>query len=559
MYGPIAPGNTYAGNAEGTYRSTSAVNLGPAVSEITPLKVEYWKRMLANHPDPDFVAQIIHGLEHGVNIGYQGNEFMQISDNWPSVEDHREKVRQFILEHAAKGRIDGPYFSPPHKHFRASPLGAFLKKRSSKVRVIHDLSFPPGSSINEFINRHDYTLTYSTIDNVVDMCRKYKEPWLCKMDLKDAFMHCMVSPKDRHLLGFTWKGENGVIEYWQMNSLPFGMSSSPKIFDDHAQTLEYMMMQNGASTDTTHYMDDSISVVGSKISGHKNLQIIVRTSGEAGFDVQHLKTEGPSRVMEYTGIVVDTILKQLRISQERLADIKAELSTWRDRKTCSKRDLLSIIGKLVFCAKVVRDGRKFIGRLISASCRAKHLHHRVKLNKETRADMSWWIKSIESHNGTAMFPPEWDICDSELLYSDASDLAAGGAWRNAWLVVPFTRANAWMKDMDIAWRELYAVVVCIATFGPFMTGKKVSMYIDNQAIYWCVNSGKSKNPKIMALIRALYYYTTFYCIEYKAFYLHTYENTLADAISRLEFDKLKLYNPDINDSPTTAVSTIIDF
>lgn len=41
------------------------------------------------------------------------------------------------------------------------------QKCSTKVHVIHDLSHPSHFAINEFIFKHDYTFTYSTIDNVV--------------------------------------------------------------------------------------------------------------------------------------------------------------------------------------------------------------------------------------------------------------------------------------------------------------------------------------------------------------------------------------------------------
>ena len=103
--------------------------------------------------------------------------------------------------------------------------------------------------------------------------------------------------------------------------------------------------------------------------------------------------------------------------------------------------MLSLLAKLIFCAKVVRDGRKFVGRLIDLSKRVKHLHHKVKLNKEARADIAWWVTSMESHNGTSMFPVEWEIVDSTIIFTDASDLAAGGWCGNVGFVVPFQGDN----------------------------------------------------------------------------------------------------------------------
>ncbi len=49
---------------------SSAVNLGPAVRSITPIKAEYWKLKLANNPNPKYVAKFLHSMEYGLNIGY---------------------------------------------------------------------------------------------------------------------------------------------------------------------------------------------------------------------------------------------------------------------------------------------------------------------------------------------------------------------------------------------------------------------------------------------------------------------------------------------------------
>ena len=51
---------------------------------------------------------------------------------------------------------------------------------------------------------------------------------------------------------------------------------------------------------------------------------------------------------------------------------------------------------------------------------------------------------MEDHNGTAMFPTEWDINEWKIIYSDASDLAAGGIKGNSWFVVPFDGENMWI-------------------------------------------------------------------------------------------------------------------
>ena len=515
----------------------------PAVTVKSPLDLEFWRKELKDHPDSEFANRLVDQIRNGISIGYQGNEFARSSPNWPSALKYSDSVRSNILANSAKGRLDRPFDNPPHPFFRVSPLGAFPKKRSNKIRVIHDLSWPPGESINECINKYDYNFSFSTISDAVSRCLKYKTPFMIKADITDAYMHCVIRPEERHLLGFSWDhGQKK--EYWQYAVLPFGMSSSPKLFNDYAEALNYIMIKNGASKDTLHYLDDFWSVSASKDEAENSLKIITDTIKNAGMEIQESKTVSPTRTIEYLGIIIDTNLWQLRISPDRLNEIKEDLVAWKGKSKCSKRQLLSLIGKLMFCSNVVKDGRKFVGRLIDLSKRVKHLHHQVKLNRQAQADINWWLLCMEHHNGVSMIRDEWEPSSAQLIFTDASDKAAAAVNGSSWCWVPFVGRDEWMANMCIAWRELFAVIICIASFGGSLSGRKVAMYTDNQVVFYCVNTGKSKNTDLMCLIRTLYYYTTMYSIDYKAYYINTKANTVADALSRCNFDIVDKSNLD---------------
>ena len=80
---------------------------------------------------------------------------------------------------------------------------------------------------------------------------------------------------------------------------------------------------------------------------------------------------------------------QLKISNERLNDIYNELIIWNNKLSCTKRELLSITGKLSFICRVVRSGRTFIRRMFDLSKSVKYLHYKIKLNKSFREDIKW--------------------------------------------------------------------------------------------------------------------------------------------------------------------------
>ncbi len=117
----------------------------------------------------------------------------------------------------------------------------------------------------------------------------------------------------------------------------------------------------------------------------------------------------------------------------------------------------------------------------------------------------------------------------------------------------------------MAQRNQYTVpgIVCmgdfLSTYGPYLCGQSVAANIDNESIVYVLNSGRSKETKIMALVRAVYMYTTMYHITYKAFHLSTHANFLADALSRNEISLYKSMLPECDECMTIPIDPKIDF
>ena len=127
-------------------------------------------------------------LKRGVPILYDGPECECINPNWNSTRDFESDVLSSIKNDILLGRKSGPYNSIPCPDFRSSPLGAFAKKRTGKVRVIHDLSWPPGGSVNEYIPADLCSVNYISIDDAVrEVKLRGKGALMSKLDLQDAY------------------------------------------------------------------------------------------------------------------------------------------------------------------------------------------------------------------------------------------------------------------------------------------------------------------------------------------------------------------------------------
>ena len=77
---------------------------------------------------------------------------------------------------------------------------------------------------------------------------------------------------------------------------------------------------------------------------------------EMGMKFNPSKIVQPSTIIEFLGIIIDTDKMETRMADDRVKDIINELESWKNRKWGTKRELLSLVGKLVFLTRVIKPG-----------------------------------------------------------------------------------------------------------------------------------------------------------------------------------------------------------
>ena len=183
-----------------------------------------------------------------------------------------------------------------------------------KWRLITDLSFPEGSSINDGIDANACSLTYITVQEVAHRAITMgKGSLLAKIDIKSAYRLVPVSPLDRIWLGMCWKDQ-----IYVDSKLPFGLRSAPKNFTAIADALEWCMTIEGVQA-VYHYLDDFIVLgpPGSEVCG-ESLQILHKVCKDLGVPLAPEKQEGPSSVITFLGITIDMNCQELRLPEEKL-------------------------------------------------------------------------------------------------------------------------------------------------------------------------------------------------------------------------------------------------
>ena len=512
----------------------SFVNKGPmlpaeSTSITTPLHWKVWESCLRSHPDTAFAGYIVSGLHSGFRIGCDAPSIplRSVSDNMPSARLHSSIISSYLDTECKSGWVFGPLPSSVSSLIHHSRFGVIPKKsQPGKWRLIVDLSFPPGNSINDGIRPELASLAYTSVDEAAQLVLSLgRGCQLAKLDIQSVYRLVPVHPDDRWLLGMFWHGE-----VYIDTVLPFGLHSAPKIFTAVADALEWILQRKGLQF-LMHYLDDFLFL------GRPNstecafaLQTGLDTCAELGAPVVPHKVHGPATLLDFLGILFDTMNMELRLPPAKLQALKQMIIKWSTRKACRKHELLSLIGHLSHACKVVPPGRPFLRRLIELSTKAKLLHHHLRLNIQVRCDLQWWSMFLQRWNGTSMMSLLGSSSASVTVTSDASGSWGCGAVSNAdWFSCGW--GSCWL-DVHITIKELLPIILASALWGHSWAGHRVLFRCDNAAVVAIINSGRSRNSLATHLARALFLLCAAFKFTFRATRIAGVCNRAADALSR---------------------------
>ena len=429
------------------------------------------------HPDQNFVHELIHNIQHGCNIGYNGPQFAHCSKNLPSAYQQPLILDNALSQECNAGHILGPSDNPPLSDLRCSGLG-LVPKHDGGWHTVYHLSAPHGNSINDYINPDDYTLSYCSVDDAYAILKLLGTGALMsKIDLKNAFRLIPVHPNDWNLLGICWSNK-----FYIDTCLPFGLRSAPFIFNQLSVAIHWILQHTYSVSHLLHYLDDFFTAGAPDTSEcQNNLEAMLSVCQNTNAPVKLTKVEGPSTSITFLGIVINTITMTASISSERKQELLSALQSMIECRKCTKQQLLSLIGKLSFAGKVVPAGRIFLCRMIDLSCSVSRIHHHIRLTKEVRLDMYWWVNFLPQWSGTScILETKWTTTISMNLYTDASGTLGWGAyWSGRWLQAHWSLNDC---KKDIVWKELFAIAAAVNSWGHYWRRKKVLFHCDSLSV-----------------------------------------------------------------------------
>ena len=231
----------------------------------TPLNISRFSKLLASHPSDSFRSYVTSGLTEGFAIGFDGPRESVTAPNLPSSLAYTDHISTYLAKCCDMNQTAGPFDTQPFRTMMCSGLGV-VPKRNGGLRVIHHLSAPPDLSVNDHIDPAAFSLKYIHVDDAVRAILNIGSgALLSKFDIRNAFRLIPVRPDDWPLLGIHWRNQ-----YYFDKVLPFGLRSSPFIFDKVASAIEWIVRAHFKVPTLFHYLDDFLAVAPPSLSWQPN-------------------------------------------------------------------------------------------------------------------------------------------------------------------------------------------------------------------------------------------------------------------------------------------------
>ena len=137
----------------------------------TTLEVSAWRNFLISQPHRELVHFFLRGVVHGFRIGFTHGDYpplISAEKNLQSAGEHPEVIDKYLQKEVDEQRVVGPLPQAMVPGLHISRFGVIPKSHQpNSWRLIVDLSYPKGRSINNSIPKELCSMSYITIDDAI--------------------------------------------------------------------------------------------------------------------------------------------------------------------------------------------------------------------------------------------------------------------------------------------------------------------------------------------------------------------------------------------------------
>ena len=416
----------------------------------------------------------------------------------------------------------GPFTDKPID-MHISPLMTREKPGSDNRRTIVDLSWPHGFSVNHGVEKNKYLqayyhLSYPSVDHIVDHLKSLLPGTLMyKVDISRAFHHLRIDPEDLDLLGL----HHG--SYYLDGSLAFRFRHGSFFFQKCSDAIRYIMKKFGYPN-LLNYIDDLI-YIGLPSNIQASYDFLLQLLQDLGLEISSSKPVAPSTAVVCLGILVGSVNQTISIPHEKLQEIVKLCCSWKNKKFCTKNQLQSLLGSLLYITKCVRPARFFLNRMLQL-LRDNHTKNNIRLTEGFLKDLKWFNTFLCSYNGVTFYDNKPIQAVIEL---DASFTGFSAIFKNMIYALPLPHEHL---GYNITQLEMLNIMVALKVWGYCWSNMRFEIKCDNLAVVQVLQEGRARDPLLATIARNIWMLTSVFNVQLVVSHIAGTNNAIADLLSR---------------------------
>jgi hypothetical protein len=236
------------------------------------------------------------------------------------------------------------------------------------------------------------------------------------------------------------------------------------------------------------------------------------------------------------GVHFDTVAMTMSVTTSRLQELHLLLHNWFTKSSATKTEIQSLIGKLSFVSKCVKQSRIFLSRILVVLRTFSRDRQRITLSTDFKKDIAWWLRFLTQYNGVSFIHRSPWIAPDSVFSTDACLTGCGGLCGDEYFHTTFPDCIS-RQFLDINSLELLAVVIAAKLWGMQWANKRSLLYCDNQVSVTVLNSGKTHSAFLADCLRELWLVAAIHDFQLRAVHLDGISNRAADYLSRWHLNK----------------------
>ena len=525
--------------------------------------------------DPEAIAE----FERGYKLRLREWPKQHRGRHYGGALEHPDKLQREHLRMLEKGYVEGPLHYAP---WVVQSLGGVWKPERDKWRTIMDAT---SSGVNGACL--PLSVRYDSLGDAI--AGMTPGGLVSGFDMSDAFLSWPYDQGHSDLMGY--QDANG--DFFRYRFMAFGCAQSPYFQQIWAERIRKILNEQGlkyCSGEAADYAgfkvvlaySDDFAMVHppgiSQSAAEAQFDSCMRVLADLGVDEKVSKRSRPSTSVELLGFVINTVDQTVSLTSERCerycSDIDDFLATVDESgdASCGRHALAAVVGRLQWCAQVVRGGQLHLRAAYRArdaflddGLRQQPLRAqwargvRVRSGPEVGADLDWWKTALQALKGEPIFLSNLAIAcgfwkggileddafldaktvsaeDVEVITTDASGYGGGAWWRllrHIWSFEEGIKA----PDRSSNYRELLTAVLSFELWGEQLRGRRILLRTDNVTTMSVVNKLDSKFDTLLSLARRLWAAVERYDLHIAARHIPGLHNGLSDGLSRWHSDQ----------------------